>query len=390
MTNFDDIRPYNDAEVSTVLTRLLNNPELQQAVASLKFPRLAKRLPWLLKPLVKQLLKRQLAGIDTVRQLQELLAGYMDSMIASTVSDLSYSGMDQLEKGKSYLFISNHRDIAMDPAFVNMALIRNGFDSVRIAIGDNLLKKPYVSDLMRVNKCFVVNRSASGARAKFKAAKHLSSYIHHSIVEENSNIWIAQREGRAKDGLDATNSAVVSMLALSKPKAMSLGDYINELNIVPVSISYEWDPCDEAKARELDALQQQGCYEKTEDEDIASIAAGISGQKGHVHLAFGKVIQGEFDNTEQVAKAIDAQVWDNYVLHPSNQLAFQQRYNNTADYPVSAQTIAFDAAAHKAEAKHLGRRLAPLSAGQQAILLGIYANPIVSKQGAVAQEQKTS
>jgi len=380
MTNFDDIRPYNDSEVGAVLARLLNNPELQQAVASLKFPRLAKRLPWLLRPIVKQLLNRQLAGIDSVRQLQELLAGYMDSMIASTVSELTYSGLDQLQADKSYLFISNHRDIAMDPAFVNLALIKSGFDSVRIAIGDNLLTKPYVSDLMRVNKCFIVNRSASGARAKFKAAKHLSSYIHHSIVEENSHIWIAQREGRAKDGLDATNSAVVSMLALSKPKKMDLGDYIKELNIVPVSISYEWDPCDEAKARELDALLQQGRYEKAEDEDIASIAAGISGQKGHVHLAFGQVVQGEFDSTEQVAKAIDAQIWDNYVLHPSNHLAYQQQYSSKADYPVSAQAESFDDSAYKTEKKHLAQRLASLSPEQQSIFLGIYANAIVSKQ----------
>jgi len=384
MTNFDDIRPYNDSEVGAVLARLLNNPELQQAVGSLKFPRLAKRLPWLLRPIVKQVLKRQLAGIDTVRQLQELLAGYMDSMIASTVSELTYSGLDQLQPGKSYLFISNHRDIAMDPAFVNLALIKSGFDSVRIAIGDNLLAKPYVSDLMRVNKCFIVNRSASGAREKFKAAKHLSSYIHHSITEENSHIWIAQREGRSKDGLDVTNSAVVSMLALSKPKKMSLGDYIQELNIVPVSISYEWDPCDEAKACELGALQQHGCYEKAEGEDITSIAAGISGQKGHVHLAFGRVVHGEFESTEQVAKAIDAQVWDNYVLHPSNHLAYKQLYHSGADYPVSAKAMPFDDSVYKAENKQLAQRLAALSTEQQAILLGIYANAIVSKQRSVA------
>lgn len=385
MPNFDDIRPYNDSEVSVVLARLLNDPELQQAVASLKFPRLAKRLPWLLRPVVKQLLKRQLAGIHTVRQLQELLERYMDSMIASTVSELTFSGLDKLQAGKSYLFVSNHRDIAMDPAFVNLALIKSGFDSVRIAIGDNLLSKPYVSDLMRMNKCFIVNRSASGAREKFKAAKHLSSYIHHSITEENSHIWIAQREGRAKDGLDATNSAVVSMLALSKPKKMSLGEYIKELNVVPVSISYEWDPCDEAKARELDAHLQHGRYEKAEDEDIASIAAGISGEKGHVHVAFGQVIAGEFESTEQVAQAIDAQVWDNYVLHPSNHFAYEQQHNASVNFPVGAQASPFDASAYKAEKKQLEQRLASLTPEQRALFLGIYANSIVSKQNLSGQ-----
>ena len=140
-------------------------------------------------------------------------------------------------RDRPYLFISNHRDIAMDPAFVNWVLYQNGFKTLRIAIGDNLLTKPFASDLMRLNKCFIVNRSATSPREKLKAAKKLSAYMHHSLTQDKSNLWIAQREGRAKDSLDITNPAIISMLALNKPKQEAFGDYIASLNIVPVSIS---------------------------------------------------------------------------------------------------------------------------------------------------------
>lgn len=379
MSNFDDIRPFNDAEAPAVIARLIENPELQRAVAALKFPILAKWLPWLVCPLVKRALNKQFGSVQTVRDMQEVIAGYMEGMMASKVTELTYSGIEKLEPGKSYLFISNHRDIAMDPAFMNLALYNNGFDTVRIAIGDNLLTKPYVSDLMRVNKSFIVNRSASGAREKFKASKHLSAYIHHSIVEEQSHIWIAQREGRAKDGLDATNSAIISMLVLSKPKKVEFKDYINELNIVPVSISYEWDPCDAAKANELHAHQEHGSYEKDEHEDVASIAAGIAGDKGHVHVAFGDVLQGDYENAEQVAKAIDQQVWDQYVLQPSNHLAYEMLHGKQESFPVGAAAKPFVASDHQQEAEHMKERLSGLPKAQQDILLGIYANPIISK-----------
>lgn len=378
-TEFDDIRPYNDAEVPAALERMVNSPELLLAIAKLKAPRMASLCPWFVKPMVKMVLKRQLKGIETVDQFQTLIFGYMSSMVATRVTEFTYSGMESLDKNKAYLFISNHRDIAMDPGFLNYGLYDKGYKSVRIAIGDNLLTKPYVSDLMRINKSFIVNRSSVGAREKYKAAKHLSSYIHYSIVEENNGIWIAQREGRAKNGLDSTNSAVLSMIALSKPKTVELSDYIRELNIVPVAISYEWDPCDQMKARELYAHEEHGSYEKGTHEDIASIAAGIDGHKGHVHIAFGEVLQGQYTNTEEVAQAIDGQIWDKYVLHPSNHLAYQQLYHKTEDYPVTAKQLDFDEQQYASEKVQLQSRLTDLPQTQKDILLGIYANAIVSK-----------
>lgn len=380
MSKFDDIRPYNDDEVAPAIARVLSDPELISAVGKLRFPRLSHIFPWALNPIIRRVLKSQLKGISSVQQLQDIVAGYLGGMINERVSELTFSGIDKLDPSKSYLFISNHRDIAMDPAFVNWVLHQNNFDTVRIAIGDNLLTKPYVSDLMRLNKSFIVVRSAVGAREKFKAAKHLSSYIHHSIVEENSNIWIAQREGRAKDGLDATNTAIVSMIALSKPKKIPFADFINELNIVPVSISYEWDPCDAAKANELSHQAEHGSYEKDEHEDVASIAAGIAGEKGHVHVAFGEVLNGDYENADQVAAEIDAQVWENYVLHPSNHLAYQSLHGELPGLPVSAQAKSFQQDQYSAESNELQRRLQEVPAEQRDILLGIYANPIVSLQ----------
>lgn len=379
MTDFDDIRPYNDSEVRPVLDRLVKDPELINALCRLRFPKAGSGVNWLLKPLVAKALQRQFKGVDSVAGLQDLVSSYMDKMINKRVDRFTISGLDKLDPNKPYLFISNHRDIAMDPAFVNWALYLNGFDTVRIAIGDNLLTKPYVSDLMRLNKSFIVNRSAETNREKFKASKHLSAYMHHSIVEEKSNLWIAQREGRAKDGWDSTNSAVISMLALSKPKTTSLADYIRESNIVPVAISYEWDPCDAAKTNELHTLQQQGSYEKSEHEDVASIAAGIAGDKGSVHVAFGDVLQGEYESTDQVAAEIDQQVWRNYVLHPSNLFAYEMLNGESANLPVGADQKIFDGEDFHAEKLALMTRLCKVDESQRDILLGIYANPVKAK-----------
>ncbi len=379
MNTFDDIRPYNDDEVRPTLDRLLDDPELSKAVSGLKFPRLSKVAPWLLNPLVRLVLKHQLSGVQSVRDLQMVVKKYMDSMIANTTTALTHSGLEKLDPSKAYLFVSNHRDITMDPAFVNWVLFVNGFELLRIAIGDNLLTKPFASDLMRLNRSFIVNRSAKAPREKLKAAKHLSAYIHHSIVEDSSNVWIAQREGRAKDGLDRTNSAIVGMFALSKPKTTAFADYINELNIVPVSISYEFDPCDAAKGRELNALRTRGSYEKGEHEDIASIAAGIAGQKGHVHVAFGKVLHGDYENADQVVTDLDRQIVENYVLHPSNCFAYEKLYGELPPMTYSDKQLPFDPSRESVARVSFEHRLQTVPEACRDIVLAMYANPICSK-----------
>lgn len=379
MSEFDDIRPYNDSEVRPVIDRILDNPELIRAVTKLKFPRLGQVVPWLLHPLVKYVLKGQLANVTSVSDLQRLVANYMQAMVKQRVSSLTATGIDKLEPGKAYIFVSNHRDIAMDPAFVNLVLHEKGFDTVRIAIGDNLLTKDYVSDLMRLNKSFIVKRSATSPREKLKAAKHLSAFIYHSITAENSHIWIAQREGRAKDGRDKTNTAIISMLTLNRPKTEDFSDYIRELNIVPVAISYEWDPCDAAKVHELYSHKTHGAYEKGEHEDIASIAAGIAGEKGHVHVAFGDVLTGHYDDAEAVAAEVDRQVWSNYALHPSNFIAYRMQHGTMPDVSMGYPSQLAGSADMRKEEVLFQQRLATIAQDEQSIFLDMYANPVVSK-----------
>jgi len=379
MTQFDDIRPYYDAEVRPTIDRILADPELADAVARLRFPRLTQWFGWALKPLVKRRLAQELAGVNDVKGFQDVVERYMAGMLAEATTALTISGLDVLEHHQSYLFISNHRDIAMDPAFVNWSLYHNDCNTLRIAIGDNLLTKPYVSDLMRLNKSFIVNRSAKAPREKLKAAKHLSAYIHHSIVNEDSSIWIAQREGRAKDGFDKTNSAVLGMITLNKPKTQELSDYVKELRIVPVSISYELDPCDAAKARELYHQRTQGGYQKEEHEDVKSIAMGIAGQKGHVHVAFGSVLNHHYENTDEIVADLDQQIIANYVLHATNCIAYEILHGTVPAVNYTEKNIPYDPAAVVEKKAEFVARMNEIPAEYRDIALAMYANPVVSK-----------
>ncbi|MCR8924141.1 1-acyl-sn-glycerol-3-phosphate acyltransferase [Dasania sp. GY-MA-18] len=376
MGQFAEIRPYNDDEVSPVLERLVNDKEFIAAVASLRLGGWHKCCKPVVYPIVKHILRKQVSGISTVREVQALVKSYMDGMVDKTTSQCTVSGLEKLDPKQSYLFISNHRDIALDPAFVNYAVSHNGFDMVRIAIGDNLLTKPYVSDLMRLNKSFIVKRSAKG-RAMLAAYKLLSRYIRHSIEVDHNPIWIAQREGRAKDGNDKTEPAMIKMIAMSQHKQQeSFSEFINKMRIVPVAISYELDPCDGAKAKELYEKATHGHYQKGEHEDVTSIALGISGDKDHVHVSFGEPLQGEFDNADDVAAAIDQQIFANYVLHPTNFIAHKILHGSYPEGVYSDQRKPFSITGLESVEQAFQKRIDALPAEHRPYALGIYANPI--------------
>lgn len=382
---FDDIRPYDDSEVRPTIERLLNDREFLDTVARLKAPRLSRWFAPLLRPLVRRALRKETAGVMTVDDFQQRLEKYVRQLLDDTVTELTISGLDHLTPGKAYCFISNHRDIAMDPAFVNWTLYHNGFQTLRIAIGDNLLTKPFASDLMRLNKSFIVNRSATAPREKLKAARKLSGYIHHSVVKDNANIWIAQREGRAKDGVDRTNPAIVSMLAMSRAKPESFGDFLSRANIVPVSISYEWDPCDEFKARELTILKRDGRYEKAEHEDVRSIAKGISGFKGRVHLAFGEPLSSAIADVDEAVEVIDRAILSNYVLHASNCAAYEMIERKSPKVPVGADGRLFTETDATEARRQLQERLDTCEPQWRDMLVRIYANPVYTKLNAEQQ-----
>ncbi|WP_404418098.1 1-acyl-sn-glycerol-3-phosphate acyltransferase [Marinospirillum sp.] len=367
---FDSIRPYRDEEVEEVLERLAEDQEFLTALLRFKFPRLANSfLAPLLRRVISQLLKKRLAKIHSVHDLQLYVAGYMARMLATTTQGFNVDGLEELDKNQSYLFISNHRDIAMDPALVNYALHTEGMNTVRIAIGDNLLQKPWVTDLMRLNKSFIVKRSAKGVREMMNSFKLLSEYIHHSLKNENHSIWIAQREGRAKNGIDHTDPAIIKMFGMAKKKSvMPPAEVLASLNIVPVALSYEYDPLGVQKSREVVTKEQEGEYAKAEFEDILSIAQGISGFKGRVQVAFGKPLTAEdMPTPDAAAKAVDEQIRRLYRLFPSNYLALEA-LDELGDIAVPE----FDTATRAA----FNEQLAACPQEYRKQWLTMYANPV--------------
>ncbi len=371
---FDEIRPYRDEEVREVVDRLVKDTEFKNIILRFKFPKLANSLLALpLGWLVGRELKKRLAKINSIHDLQVYVESYMAQMIANTTQGFTVEGLDKLKADESYLFISNHRDIAMDPAFVNYALHVKGRNTVRIAIGDNLLKKNYVNDLMRLNKSFIVQRSAKGVRQMMAAFNLLSRYIHHSIKEENQSIWIAQKEGRAKDGIDKTDPAIIKMFCMAEKKSgKPFGETIASLKIVPVALSYEYDPLDIEKSREMVQKEQEGHYAKGEFEDITSIAQGIAGFKGKVQVAFGEPLSSDYADADAVAAEVDKQIRQLYKLYPSNYLALEA-LNEAEDFTIPT----FDART-KAE---FTQRLATCPEAYKEQWLRLYANPVKNHLG---------
>ncbi|MEZ5573418.1 MAG: 1-acyl-sn-glycerol-3-phosphate acyltransferase [Halioglobus sp.] len=378
---FADIRPYKDDEVAVVLSRLLDNAEFLDTLAVYRLGWLAKRMPGLVRPFVRYLLSREVRSVSDVRSMQLVIERYMARMIESTTGGFTVSGLERLSPTRPYLYMSNHRDITMDPAFTNYALHGGGHDTARIAIGDNLLTKPWVSDLMRLNKSFIVKRSVSGPRELLSASKMLANYIQHSLLQDAAPIWIAQREGRAKDGVDRTEPVIIKMLSMSRDKReQEFGAHIRSLNIVPVAISYELDPCDAMKARELYQKATDGHYEKGEQEDVASIAQGIAGDKGRVHVSFGVPLDGELDTPEAVAIEVDRQVISGYCLHPTNLYAYRRLYGSDAVVPKEFNLEPGDCSEAAFEA-----RIDAMPEPHRPYALGIYANAVVSKLALAAR-----
>ncbi|MBP3748304.1 MAG: 1-acyl-sn-glycerol-3-phosphate acyltransferase [Ruminobacter sp.] len=315
-SEFDDIRHYRDDEVHDAIQSILDNDELVTGIYKRIFGFLPDFLSKLGKPFIKFVLKMRFSRVRTIAQVQEYVAKFMKGIIRDTTDGFTCSGFEKLDPKKGYLFISNHRDISLDPAFIDMACYFNNLDTVKIAIGDNLLRMKVATDLMRLNKSFIVKRSVQG-RDKLKALAHLSEYIGRSI-EENHNVWIAQREGRAKDGNDKTEEAILKMFYMyGKKKKLSFAEYVKTLNIVPVSITYEFDPGDAAKAKELYETEKNGSYVKSQFEDIDSIVGGINGYKGRVNIVAGDPLTGDFETPEKLAEAIDNFIYANYAMFPS-------------------------------------------------------------------------
>ncbi len=315
---FGAIRPYQDSEVPTVLARLARDPELQRVAASFLLPRTARLMPWLARWLIGRRLDRFSRRFRSVADLQDFLAGHMRRLIGQTTLGVSVSGLSRLNPGVPYLFISNHRDILMDTGLINYTILDAGHATSRIAVGDNLLEVAYAADLMRLNKSFVIERSARSAKAAYRAHRRSSAFIRASL-EAGESVWIAQREGRAKDGMDRTDPTLIKMLGLAwRQDGVDLDGMCQAVNLLPVAITYEVDPGAPTKAMELCVIERSGRYDKPERADLMAIVEGMMGFKGRVHLHFGSPMRGSFGSPEALARALDREIVGGFKVFPTH------------------------------------------------------------------------
>jgi 1-acyl-sn-glycerol-3-phosphate acyltransferase len=316
--NFDDIRPYTDKEVKEKIRLLIKDPVFDEVLMHM----------FKVRPKV-EMIKMQLRMVRNVRQLQGTFIYDMLRMIINKTSNgLTYTGLDKLEKKKPYLFISNHRDIVLDAAFINYLIFEKGMNTTHVAIGNNLLLYNWIEHAVKLNRAFVIKRNLP-PRELMESSNKVSHYIRKSIVEDKISVWIAQREGRTKDGFDKTQVSVLKMLNMSNTKSFSEG--FNELNIVPVSISYEIEPCGLAKMKELIKKQHYGQM-KTSKDDLKSMSMGMFNPKGRMRFAFGTPIEVDFGEgrarekqnqmAEALAEKIDSQIYSNFKLWPNNYVAY--------------------------------------------------------------------
>lgn len=372
LQKFDDIRPYEDEEVGEVIHRLLRNKDFLNFISGWQLSGIHHLQPWVARSMTAIYLRMWLGRVRSISQFQQRVYFVVRKIIEETTDGFVYEGIQSLDPSQSYIFISNHRDIAGDSMLLDYALYESGFDTVRIAVGDNLVQVGFATDLMKLNKSFFIRRSEEGAKKVYAALLQSSQYIHHSLGNGHS-IWIAQSEGRAKDGMDITDPAIIKMFALAERKA-EFDNLIERLNIVPLAISYEYDSCDIAKALELQVTEQEGVYEKPEGEDLANLARGLGGYKGRVVLRVGTPIRGKYGTADAVAKEVDRQIRQNLELFPINLWALSQ----LDDPPFNDVNPVFTMDTRDNTA-YFEQRLQKCPEEARHHWLRMYANPVVNK-----------
>ncbi len=372
MDDFDQIRPYTDEELPGVINRLVADQELNSAATAFLLPRLGNLYPSFSKLLLSLYFRILRRRFHNITDFQSFLSLHMAKLIEETIVELQVDGLENLDNRKPYLFISNHRDIFMDAGLINFVIRQSGHDTARIAVGDNLLSRPFAADLIRLNKGFIVERSVSGARAAYSALRRTSGYIKQSL-EEGHSVWIAQRQGRSKDGFDRTDPALIKMLALSHGgrHKITYSKFVDEMCIVPVAISYEIDPCDHLKAHELYITHRDGEYLKPTGEDLHSIVTGMTGFKGRVKLDFAPPLVGEFETNDSIANAIDAAIVRRLQVFPTHISAAKS-------LGISVPSIDLDIIPEVKE--KFNERISRCPPGERELLLEGYANLLRNKQ----------
>ena len=322
---FDDIRPYYEEEIPAAMQRIATS-DVFPLLASFVYPGES----------IEKIRERVCAFTTTKEFQHDTMRRVNEQVIARSTTGATISGLDRLDPDKNYLFVSNHRDIMLDASLLQYFFVINGFETTEITFGANLMMNPVVIDVGKSNKMFRVERPGGDLKEFYRKSLHLSEYIRYTIKEKKQSVWIAQRNGRTKNGIDATDQGIIKMFCMSEPhnKIKALAD----LHIAPVAISYEWEPCDILKALELYESQYTR-YTKKPGEDLNSILTGIMQQKGRVHIELCQPISvaefSAFENQtnneyhKSVAKLIDRRINTNYRLYPNNYIAHDLLYGNT-------------------------------------------------------------
>lgn len=332
--DFSDISPYDDSLFHEKMESLVRDPGFLHAI---KYVMPEEEIPALMEELLK---------INNKHDFQhQVMYPFLEMLAKTTTGGISLGGIKYYNPGTNYAFITNHRDIVLDASFLNLALLRHGLRTTEVAIGNNLLVFDWITDLVRLNKSFIVKRN-TGLREGLLAAKKLSAYIHYAVLEKHESIWIAQREGRAKDSSDKTQESLVKMLGIAGEGTFL--DHLREINLMPISISYEFDPNDYLKAKEFLLRRRNPDFKKSQRDDLFSMETGLLQFKGRVHFQLTPRINnkldqiGEFQDINTAAKyvgcIIDQAIHRSYEIFPINYVAydllnhtsrFEGKYNET-------------------------------------------------------------
>ena len=371
MSQFDSIRPFYDAEVNAAIREIVDDPMLD-AMMQFTFPEDLGR-SW----------KDRMKHTHSLRDFQiNFIYPAVKKVLEMSSEGLTLGGFEQLEPNTAYLFISNHRDIILDTSLMNSCLFENGLVMTTSAVGDNLIKKPFIHILSRLNRNFAILRGLSG-RALLESSLLASQFIHKSLLRENRSVWTAQREGRTKDGNDSTQKGVLKMLTLAEKGSNAFG-FFEKIQLVPVSISYEYDPTDSLKIPELIAKSKEEIYVKGENEDFITLLSGIMGSKKRIHIQVNKVMteevrqlkKEELTQNEKLSKLgelIDQEIWKGYKLWPSNYIAhdlLHQKNQFTAQYTAVEKT-SFE--------KRLSQKMNQENPLEVENFLRMYAHPVINQ-----------
>ncbi len=371
MSKFDSIRPYYDSEVNEVLKSSLHHP-MMKAMMDFTFPDVDENV-W----------KEQLSKTHSIRDFQiNFVYQSIQRVLERSSEGLTTSGFEKLEPNTSYLFISNHRDIILDTSLLNVSLFDHGLVMTASAIGDNLVQKDFLLKLSKLNRNFLVQRGLS-PRELLQSSKLMSEYMYHLLSKENRSVWIAQREGRTKDGNDSTHQGVLKMIAMASDESNCM-DFLKKLKIVPVSISYEYDPTDALKMPQLLALSKDEVYIKEKNEDFITLLSGIIGQKKRIHIHVGDVLENEFEkikaendnNNKQIqalAHVIDDSILQTYKLWPTNFIAYDILYTTNKFAHL------YDEKERQLFERRLEMRIDTNNETMREGFLAMYANPVVNK-----------